>query len=748
MSLRHFLDKRRKKRSGKVDTSTPEEPAHPESHRSSSPSSELTGPESSRPENDDIWVQADKSLRENTKTAEVLENAARILQESGLIFAEESAQKHLQLCNFLNEKSRTLEDRKWVVGEWKPASRIKLTKIFQNILMVKDIITSAASASPPAAIACAGLIVALTLFIRAKEEKGSLLQGLEKTAALIPRLYEMQKLYLSSDLDAKLTEGYMLEFKKSLTDLCSNVLEFHARALCYLDKGSVSQTLRSMFKQDAWGDLIKHMESSEIEAGRFIGLIDAAEMNIKWQKWTTRDEELQKKTEAQQVWQITQDRDEKIARLLRVLYTCPYQDRKDRNSERVPGTCEWFTGHKLFRNWNLSCDSCLLWASADPGCGKSVLAKYLIDSVLPRNDRVICYFFFKDDLTDQRTATGALSSLLRQLIIARPSLLTDSVLETANSGGENLLHSFQDLWSMLMSLAENSKTEEIVFVVDALDECCDQERNTFLSAVTSLYLEPKSTHAVKFLLTSRPYGHIRSAFRELQEHLPTIHLSGESGDEAEQISREINLVTEHLIKVLVKEKDLLPDEHQLLKEELKPVRNRTYLWVTLTLGFIKEDTGFTKGKVRQTLRHRLPHTVNEAYEKILNQSPDQGRARLFLQIILAARRPLSLEELSVAEALKRARQSNQEVLDDIEPVERFKNTVRDICGLLLWISDGNVYLLHQTVKEFLVPSESGSGRSESGMANTWQSSLKERDSDRILAERCVWLLASDLEGPS
>lgn len=68
--------------------------------------------------------------------------------------------------------------------------------------------------------------------------------------------------------------------------------------------------------------------------------------------------------------------------ILNRLRKAPYQEHKDRNPDRIPGTCEWFIEHKLFRGW-LETRSEALWVSADPGCGKSVLAKYLVDSVLP-----------------------------------------------------------------------------------------------------------------------------------------------------------------------------------------------------------------------------------------------------------------------------------------------------------------------------------------------------------------------------
>jgi ankyrin repeat domain-containing protein 50 len=63
----------------------------------------------------------------------------------------------------------------------------------------------------------------------------------------------------------------------------------------------------------------------------------------------------------------------------------------------------------------------LLWVSADPGCGKSVLAKYLVDEILPStNTRIACYFFFKDDFEDQKSIAGALCCILYQIFRQQP----------------------------------------------------------------------------------------------------------------------------------------------------------------------------------------------------------------------------------------------------------------------------------------------------------------------------------------
>jgi hypothetical protein len=104
-----------------------------------------------------------------------------------------------------------------------------------------------------------------------------------------------------------------------------------------------------------------------------------------------------------------------LFRLTKSTEDATYEWYKDRVEDRVQDTCMWFLEHDNFQKW-LKQESGPLLVSADPGCGKSVLAKYLIDHVLPRS-ATICYFFFKDQ--DQNTPSTLCS--------APPTLLPEAV---------------------------------------------------------------------------------------------------------------------------------------------------------------------------------------------------------------------------------------------------------------------------------------------------------------------------------
>lgn len=114
-------------------------------------------------------------------------------------------------------------------------------------------------------------------------------------------------------------------------------------------------------------------------------------------------------------------------------------------------------------------------------------------------------------------------------------------------------------------------------------------------------------------------------------------MNGDNQNELENISQEISLVISKRAEDIGERKDLNPEERKFLREQLTAVPNRTYLWVSLTMDYIEHLPGFTKGEFRRKVQDAMPHTVEDAYEKILNGSPDQAKARRLLHIILAVK---------------------------------------------------------------------------------------------------------------
>ncbi|CZR63528.1 uncharacterized protein PAC_13425 [Phialocephala subalpina] len=433
---------------------------------------------------------------------------------------------------------------------------------------------------------------------------------------------------------------------------------------------------------------------------------------------------------------------EKETKCQQLLRTSDYERYKDRNPCPVQGTCQWFLRHTNYINWRDSLTSSLLWISADPGCGKSVLSKFLADQELQvTKDRTICYFFFKDDNEDQKTTTNALCALLHQLFGKKNELLKYA-LEVHNCNGDKFTASVDLLWEILITASADPKAKEIICVLDALDECRQSELEYLLRKVCAFYEGhriPDKT-ALKFLVTSRPLQRIVDQFSDLAQGLPTIRLAGE--EDIDQIKREIDLVIQDELGKIQRRWRLDQATISVLQGELAKVEHRTYLWLKLIFELIRKDAQSVTKRGRLKIFGTIPDSVDAAYTAILNQSTDKEQAKKLLQIVCIAVRPLSVKEMSIALSI----QEDDKALSDLEvqSEEYSKNLIRNLCGLFVSVIDGRVYLLHQTAKEFLIGRKELTQSTSTTAGWIWKHTLSVQHSNFVLAHICMWYLR--LEG--
>ncbi|KAK4076311.1 hypothetical protein Trihar35433_2871 [Trichoderma harzianum] len=411
-----------------------------------------------------------------------------------------------------------------------------------------------------------------------------------------------------------------------------------------------------------------------------------------------------------------------LFRLTRSDRDATYEWYKDRVGKRVENTCLWFLQHERFQTW-LRQDSGPLLVSADPGCGKSVLARHLVDEVLPRPETTVCYFFFKDQ--DQNTVRQGLCALLHQLFAQKPYLIKYAVKEYRKDG-PGLVNSTKTLWQILQDTIKDPQTGCVTIVFDALDECIESEFTDLIHHVERQF-RGDQCGKLKYLLTCRPYESIISKFHNLTNAFPEIHIPGEEASEA--ISHEIDHVIQHRLNELSKMKCLSADITEYLKIRLQEASHRTYLWVYLIFDYLKEEDFKKTLKGVESTLITLPRSVNEAYERILSKSKQDPMVRKVLSIIFGAKIPLTLTEMNEAVNFDASSQTI-----DLETNEDFKSRLRSWCGLFISIYDDHVYFLHQTAREFLqqsFPSEIITTTSE-----RWQHSISAYQAEEVLMEIC------------
>ena len=336
--------------------------------------------------------------------------------------------------------------------------------------------------------------------------------------------------------------------------------------------------------------------------------------------------------------------------------------------------------------------------TADPGCGKSVLAKSLIDNELQSSQlRLTCHFFFKDDNMDQKSITKALCALLHQALHTgyHASTLRMAV-DIYKTHSAAMCESFQLLWNLLLDIAKSPGSHETICILDALDECEECGKDKLIDGLNSFSVPGTGRSGkLKFLITSRPYSSIEDSFSN-----SVVRLAGE--EETGLIQQEIDLVIKGRVPQIATELKFTPEMQDFLLQRLLQIGHRTYLWLHLVLKDIrKKSLQVTTQKRMMSFLDHLPETIYAAYEALLEQSREPDNARRLLHVILAAVRPLTLREMNMALNIQKGSRCREDV--DLIPKENFARYIKDLCGLFVSIHDSKIYLLHQTAKEFLLP---------------------------------------------
>jgi Ankyrin repeats (3 copies) len=360
-----------------------------------------------------------------------------------------------------------------------------------------------------------------------------------------------------------------------------------------------------------------------------------------------------------------------------------------------------------------------------------VLSRALIDEKLVGGDSgSICYFFFKDN-AQQNSASKAICALLHQLFRLNEPLFFKHAVTAIKENGEGLKTEFEGLWRLLMATAADPEAGNIVCILDALDECDQNDKDNLIEKLEQFYTasakHPRTESRLKFLVTSRPYQQIELRFFKLIKCVPTIRLAGE--EESKTISQEINVVIKVMVEQIGEELGLNETIQLSLEKRLSGIPQRTYLWLRVIWDEVRNALGKTENKLLKMIEE-LPKTVEEAYEMLLRRCAKKEEAMKVLHIIVAAQRPLTLREMDVALEIRADSRSYEQL--DLEGEQNRKTYIRNLCGLFVSIVDSKVYLIHQTAKEFLVRKNH-----EEFKIDTWRHSLTLRESHRILSEICI-----------
>jgi protein SERAC1 len=344
----------------------------------------------------------------------------------------------------------------------------------------------------------------------------------------------------------------------------------------------------------------------------------------------------------------------------------------------------------------------------------------------------ICYFFFKADNDEQRDPVHALCAILHQIYTVQPVLIKHAKerLEIKSNNTWNL----GTLWKNFTATVNDPQSNNTLCFIDALDECDSLPGRELINLISKYFTTRQESELgssplyLKLLITSRPENSIKAAFDRPQfasenrniSQDSTLNVEAESRkpdrveqvsmirlrreDETDAICRDIELVVKAAIRGIILEglpAPLLSD----LEGELISRADRNFLWTTLMIKLLKErsEAGASRRELDAILQSR---SIDAIYAGLLEGRKDPAQARKMLNIIVAATRPLTLEELNIALAIKpdyntftdsfAPRRPGRGTFDDLilDLVYPFENYVKSSAAKSTWCTKprGNFYV--------------------------------------------------------
>jgi len=342
----------------------------------------------------------------------------------------------------------------------------------------------------------------------------------------------------------------------------------------------------------------------------------------------------------------------------------------------------WILGHRDFTDWRDGDERRLLWIKGDPGKGKTMLLIGIVRELksTPDSDPV-SYFFCQSTDSRLNNATALLRSLIYQLLIQQPSLIS-YLSKQYDKAGRQLFedaNAFVALSNIFTEMLHELRLTRTYLVVDALDECESGLLKLLDLIARNVYTTESSR--VKWLVSSRNRHDIEERLRITDS---PVELSLELN--AESVSGAVDAYIDHKLAKLDRLKQYKEDRVKIA-EELRKKADGTFLWVALVCKELESVDNYYALDVL----HEMPSDLKNLYGRMMRQieglqREDPKYCKSVLSTMALAYRPLHVLELATSTGL---------------PTRVPLAKIIKKCASFLTVRKDIVYLIHQSAKEYL-----------------------------------------------
>ncbi|KAI6632493.1 hypothetical protein MCOR08_005467 [Pyricularia oryzae] len=349
-----------------------------------------------------------------------------------------------------------------------------------------------------------------------------------------------------------------------------------------------------------------------------------------------------------------------------------------------PETCEWLFESPEFQRWQdprcRATHNGVLWIKGKPGAGKSTLMKHAFRRFqrdLFRHHTIVAHFFNARGDRLEKTALGLLRSMVYQLLRSDNALYDRFVHvfreKQIHCHNTQLEWRLSELQQFVHSTVQQTP-RPILLLIDALDECDDDEVRNMVHFLESLSLEPpRADKQLQMCLSSR--------------HYPTIGMN-------KFVELAVEQKKDHREDIAKYTRKWLRGNDKEMEAEIVRRASNVFLWVVIVVSLLNKayDEGRIEGMKR--ILEEIPDGLERLFSTILGQDVLEKAVTLrMLQWVLLSREPLTAEDLFAAavgiplpsrEVIKRRITTSSKGLIEVRKDER-----------------GTVQFIHLSVNDFL-----------------------------------------------
>ncbi|KAF9879711.1 hypothetical protein CkaCkLH20_02522 [Colletotrichum karsti] len=345
---------------------------------------------------------------------------------------------------------------------------------------------------------------------------------------------------------------------------------------------------------------------------------------------------------------------------------------KDTNADNVPNNQREKVLHSdTFLSWRDAPKSSSLLVTAPPGSGKSVLSNFVLQHLNAKSsqDTKVIYYFCSirgDEVAP--SARSVLRSLILQLCEAQTTLFRLLPSDWAADKDKFQSAVFSKLLQVFEKLLFSGKHRQIYCVIDGLD----------------VYEDPNMI--------------------ELVDKLRQMWVSGA----ASRLRCDQKDITTFIEKRVLRLASAFTEEtKESIKSQLLLRSEQSFLWLDVVVRRLANLELPTPIEVAHEI-DQSSQDLYELYEELINQATRKtSKAARMLAMVAYSKQPLGCQELQHAMAVDGIAIPDQatykELVRNMPLLD--SRTITQVLGTLLDVVEGKVFVLHQSLKDFLQQNE-------------------------------------------